>query len=45
MELSTTLEDLIGIEYAKLGFFREVQEKIAELHASNLELVHKQRHI
>jgi len=45
MEQITTLEDLIGIEYAKLGFFREVQEKIAELQASNLELVHKQRHI
>jgi signal transduction histidine kinase len=40
-----TLNDLIGIEYAKLGFFREVQEKIAELHASNLELTRKQHHI
>lgn len=45
MEKTTTLEDLIGIEYAKLGFFREVQEKIAELQASNLELTHKKRHI
>ncbi|NLI80815.1 MAG: PAS domain-containing protein [Deltaproteobacteria bacterium] len=40
-----TLEDLIGIEYAKLGFFREVQEKIAELNATNIELSRKQRHI
>jgi len=45
MQHTTTLEDLIGIEYAKLGFFREVQEKIAELQASNLELTHKKRHI
>jgi two-component system, NtrC family, sensor kinase len=45
MEPKPTLEDLIGIEYAKLGFFREVQEKIAELQASNLELARKQRHI
>jgi two-component system, NtrC family, sensor kinase len=45
MESKPTLEDLIGIEYAKLGFFREVQEKIAELHASNLELARRQREI
>ena len=45
MQDPTTLEDLIGIEYAKLGFFREVQEKIAELQTSNLELTHKKRHI
>lgn len=45
MEQQPTLQDLIGIEYAKLGFFREVQEKIAELHASNLELMRKKHHI
>lgn len=45
MEPKPTLEDLIGIEYAKLGFFREVQEKIAELQMSNLELARKQRQI
>jgi hypothetical protein len=45
MKPKTTLEDLIGIEYAKLGFFREVQEKIAELQASNLELAQKRHHI
>ncbi len=45
MEQQPTLEDLIGIEYAKLGFFREVQEKIAELQASNLELTRKKHHI
>jgi PAS domain S-box-containing protein len=42
---NTTLEDLIGIEYAKLGFFREVQEKIAELQASNQELEDKRAQI
>jgi signal transduction histidine kinase len=41
----TTIDDLIGIEYAKLGYFREVQEKIAELQASNLELENRRRHI
>lgn len=45
MKPKPTVEDLIGIEYAKLGFFREVQEKIAELNATNLELSRKQRHI
>jgi len=45
MKPKPTLEDLIGIEYTKLGFFREVQEKIAELQASNQELAQKQRHI
>jgi two-component system, NtrC family, sensor kinase len=45
MEPKPTLEDLIGIEYAKLGFFREVQEKIAELQSSNSELARNQRQI
>lgn len=45
MEPKPTLEDLIGIEYAKLGYFREAQDKIAELHASNRELASKQRQI
>jgi two-component system, NtrC family, sensor kinase len=45
MDSKPTIEDLMGIEYAKLGFFKEVQEKIAELQASNLELARKQRHI
>jgi PAS domain S-box-containing protein len=45
MKPKPTLEDLIGIEYTKLGFFREVQEKIAELQTSNQELAQKQRHI
>lgn len=45
MKQNPTLEDLIGIEYAKLGFFREAQEKIRELHASNIELMRKKHHI
>jgi two-component system, NtrC family, sensor kinase len=45
MNLEPTLEDLIGIEHAKLGFFREVQDKIAELKASNLELARKKNTI
>ncbi|MFZ2445827.1 MAG: ATP-binding protein [Syntrophobacteraceae bacterium] len=45
MKPNTTLDDLIGIEYAKLGFFREVQEKIAELRASNQELEGRRREI
>ncbi|MDX9788317.1 MAG: ATP-binding protein [Desulfobacterales bacterium] len=32
------IEDLIGIGHTKLGFFKEVQEKISQLRASNLAL-------
>lgn len=39
------LEDLIGIEYSKLGFFREAQEKIAQLHASTVELERRRQQI
>jgi signal transduction histidine kinase len=35
---SPGLEDLIGLGHTKLGFFREVQNKIGELRSSNLEL-------
>lgn len=45
MKPQTTLEDLVGIEYAKLGFFGEVQKKIAELQASNQELERKSQQI
>lgn len=45
MKLEPTLEDLIGIEHAKLGFFREVQDKIAELKTSNQELARKKNTI
>jgi len=45
MEPKPTLEDLIGIEHGKLGFFRDLQIKIAELQTSNLELARKQSEI
>ncbi len=40
-----TLKDIIGIEYSKLGFFREAQEKIAQLRSYAEELAKKQQHI
>jgi signal transduction histidine kinase len=42
---NTRLEDLIGLEYTKLGFFKEVQIKISELRASNLEVERKRQEI
>lgn len=40
-----SLNDIVGIESIKLGFFREVQETITELKASNIELERKQRDV
>ena len=37
-ENRTKLSDIVGPEYTKLGFFREVQEKMAELETYNAEL-------
>ncbi len=37
----TTLEDLIGIEHGKLGFYQELQHKVDQLRKSNLELEEK----
>jgi len=34
---TTTVEDLIGIEYCKLGFYQELRQKLEELQAANLE--------
>jgi two-component system NtrC family sensor kinase len=45
MEPKATIQDIIGLEHAKLGFFRDVQEKIAELQALNQELADKQNHL
>ena len=45
MRAKTELNDLIGFEYTKLGFFREVQEKIAELEESNAALRVKRQEI
>ena len=39
----TTLEDLIGIEHSKLGFYQELQQKIALLKKSNLQLEEKRK--
>ncbi len=41
----TTLSDIIGPEYTKLGFFREVQEKMGELRTYNRELEEKKQEI
>ncbi|MFZ5813356.1 MAG: two-component system sensor histidine kinase NtrB [Thermodesulfobacteriota bacterium] len=41
----TTLDEIIGIESIKLGFFKEVQRTISELRASNIELEQKRQDI
>lgn len=41
----TTLSDIVGPEYTKLGFFREVQDKMAELETYNAELERKKQEI
>ncbi len=40
-----TLHDIVGIEYSKLGFFREAQEKIAQLRTYAEELAKKTQQI
>ncbi len=45
MTVQTTLEDLIGIEHCKLGFYQELQRKVEELKNSNQELEKKRREI
>jgi len=42
---TTTLEDLIGIEHSKLGFYQELQQKVEQLKTSNLELEKKRKEI
>ncbi|MEH0021853.1 MAG: ATP-binding protein [Desulfobacter sp.] len=39
----TTLEDLVGIEHCKLGFYQELQQKVAQLKNSNLKLEEKRK--
>jgi len=41
----TKLSDIVGPEYTKLGFFREVQDKMAELETYNRELERKKQEI
>jgi two-component system, NtrC family, sensor kinase len=45
MKLKTNIEDLIGLGHTKLGFFKEVQEKIGELRKSNRELKNERQHV
>jgi two-component system NtrC family sensor kinase len=42
---ATTLEDLIGIEHSKLGFFQELRAKVGELQKSNKESEDQRREI
>jgi len=41
----TTLEDLVGIEHCKLGFYQDLQQKVEQLKSSNLELEKKRKEI
>jgi len=43
MSPQTTLEDLIGIEHGKLGFYQELQQKVKELKLTNEQLEKKSR--
>lgn len=43
MQKPTTLDDIIGLEYTKLGFFGEVKKNMAKLQVTNLKLERKQR--
>ncbi len=45
MNKPTTLEDIVGLEDTKLGFFGEVKNKVVELQATNLKLERKQRQV
>jgi signal transduction histidine kinase len=45
MNGDTRLEDLIGIEHTKLGFYKEAQIKMRELQHSNRELEQKRQEI
>ena len=45
MPYATTLEDLVGIEHCKLGFYQELQQKVELLKGSNLELEKKRKEI
>lgn len=45
MPHTQSLDDIIGIESIKLGFFKEVQRKITELRVSNLALEQKRQDV
>jgi two-component system, NtrC family, sensor kinase len=42
---TTTLDDLVGIEHGKLGFYQELQRKVEQLKTSNQELEKKRKEI
>lgn len=42
-DMHTSLEDLIGIEHSKLGFFQELRQKVEELKRSNQEMEDQRR--
>ncbi len=41
----TSLEDLVGIEHCKLGFYQDLQQKVEQLKTSNQELEKKRSEI
>ncbi len=43
MKLPSTLEDLVGIEHCKLGFYQDLQQKVEQLKNSNKELEKKRK--
>ena len=45
MRCIPTLEDLVGIEHCKLGFYQELQQKVIQLHDSNMQLEKKRQEI
>ena len=45
MRCIPSLEDLVGIEHCKLGFYQELQRKVEQLKASNLELEKKRQEL
>lgn len=45
MKTPPTLQDLVGIEHCKLGFYQELQQKVEQLKTSNLELEKKRKEI
>ena len=45
MRCIPTLEDLVGIEHCKLGFYQELQQKVEQLRTSNLKLEKKRQEI
>jgi hypothetical protein len=45
MKSAPTLDDLVGIEHCKLGFYQELQQKVEQLKTSNQELEKKRKEI